>query len=475
MKRAALYVRQSLDVKEGIDRQIDKCKSLVKLREWDIVEIFEDNDVSASKPRGPGTAWARMLEAASNDEFDVLVAVNLDRLIRNQKDLLTLIELNKGITTIEQDIDLTTPAGKMTATVLTAMAEFEVKRKAERLIRANDFRAKHGIPTSGRRVYGWEKDRITLIESEAKIVREMTQAVISGKSIHSIVRDLNSRKIPTVTGKTWSSIQVKRVLLRERNAGQLVRYGVVQEKSTIKPIVSQKDYELVVALLQKPGRGETKGPKPEINWLGGLMTCGVCGNPMWAKNVTAKGVRKRNYMCSTRVTRAHNDEKRHVTIDAILAESKMELFLYGQFSAEAGTNKKPSFKSEKHKKHIENVQRKLTEAQAKRIKVQELAVLAGADLDWVSHELQNLGREIESLAAERADLLVQNTSGDEIAKLIAKQKHDTSETAEAWLEYWNSVPIEVRRKAIQERYTIEVLKGGKGPKRLKIETKLLGI
>ncbi len=98
--RAAIYVRQSRDVREGIARQLEKCKRLVEATEWELVRIFEDNDVSATKPRGPKTAWAEMLRAFDNGEFSVLVSVNLDRLLRAQRDLSVLIDRGILIRTV---------------------------------------------------------------------------------------------------------------------------------------------------------------------------------------------------------------------------------------------------------------------------------------------------------------------------------------------------------------------------------------
>lgn len=105
--------------------------------------------MSATKPRGPKTAWAEMLRAFDNGEFNVLVSVNLDRLLRAQRDLSVLIERGILIRAVEGEIDLTSAFGEFQATVATPMAAFEVRRKAERQIRANDFRAQRGLPAAG--------------------------------------------------------------------------------------------------------------------------------------------------------------------------------------------------------------------------------------------------------------------------------------------------------------------------------------
>ncbi|HEU0205776.1 MAG TPA: recombinase family protein, partial [Pseudolysinimonas sp.] len=75
MTTAAIYLRQSEDVSEGISRQRDRCTALVEARGWTLGLEYADNDTSASKSRGPGTAWARMMTAARAGRIDVVVAV----------------------------------------------------------------------------------------------------------------------------------------------------------------------------------------------------------------------------------------------------------------------------------------------------------------------------------------------------------------------------------------------------------------
>src|SRR5699024_11178624 len=63
--RVAAYMRISQDrTGDGwaIDTQRRKIGDLAKLRGWRVVAEYEDSSVSASKPRGAGTDWARMLK-----------------------------------------------------------------------------------------------------------------------------------------------------------------------------------------------------------------------------------------------------------------------------------------------------------------------------------------------------------------------------------------------------------------------------
>ena len=47
----------------------------------------------------------------------------------------------------------------------------------------------------------------------------MAEAVVSGVSLRAIVRDLNARKVPTSTGRTWKLEQVREPICRRASPG----------------------------------------------------------------------------------------------------------------------------------------------------------------------------------------------------------------------------------------------------------------
>src|SRR3954452_8583363 len=95
--RAFVYLRQSLDrtgLGAAVDRQREDCLKLCAERGWEVVEMYVDNDVSASS-RKPRPAYLRMLAAIEKGSADVLVAWHVDRLTRKLTDLEHLIELSQ--------------------------------------------------------------------------------------------------------------------------------------------------------------------------------------------------------------------------------------------------------------------------------------------------------------------------------------------------------------------------------------------
>jgi DNA invertase Pin-like site-specific DNA recombinase len=100
--------------------------------------------MDSGRVRGPGCQWSKdrrpaldeLLKDARRRKFDVLVCWRLDRLGRNLRHLVTLIEelqsLGIAFVSLGEGIDCTTPAGKLQLHILAALAEFERARIQER-------------------------------------------------------------------------------------------------------------------------------------------------------------------------------------------------------------------------------------------------------------------------------------------------------------------------------------------------------
>jgi DNA invertase Pin-like site-specific DNA recombinase len=139
--RAALYGRVSTFDQEP-ENQLAELRRYVKARGWTSTE-YVDRGVSGAKDRRP--ALDRLLIDARRRRFDVVVVWRLDRLGRNLRHLITLLEelqaLGIAFVSLNEGIDATTPAGKLQMHILGAIAEFERARIAER-VKAGLQRAK---------------------------------------------------------------------------------------------------------------------------------------------------------------------------------------------------------------------------------------------------------------------------------------------------------------------------------------------
>jgi DNA invertase Pin-like site-specific DNA recombinase len=107
----------------------------VEARRWTATE-YVDHGVSGAREKRP--ALDRLTADAKRRRFDVLVCWRLDRLGRNLRHLVTLIEDLQGVgvsfVSLGEGIDCTTPAGKLQLHILAALAEFERERIRERVL-----------------------------------------------------------------------------------------------------------------------------------------------------------------------------------------------------------------------------------------------------------------------------------------------------------------------------------------------------
>ena len=127
-KRAALYVRVSTD-SQTVENQIHELRQVAERRGWSVVEVYKDAGISGAKGRDQRPGLDTMLKDAGRRKFDVVMAWAIDRLGRSLIDLLGTIQhleaCGVDLYLDQQNIDTTTPTGKLLFAVTGAFAEFE--------------------------------------------------------------------------------------------------------------------------------------------------------------------------------------------------------------------------------------------------------------------------------------------------------------------------------------------------------------
>jgi DNA invertase Pin-like site-specific DNA recombinase len=96
-------------------------------RGFQIVEEYRDEGISGAKDSRP--ALDRLMKDARARMFDVVIVARFDRFARSVSHLLRALEefghLGIDFVSLSESIDTSTPVGKMTFTVLGAVAELE--------------------------------------------------------------------------------------------------------------------------------------------------------------------------------------------------------------------------------------------------------------------------------------------------------------------------------------------------------------
>ncbi len=131
---AALYARVST-IDQTCENQLLELRRYCQARGWHVAREFLDTGISGAKERRP--ALDELLALARRRRVDVVVCWRLDRLGRNLRHLVMLLEelrdLGVGFVSLGEGIDLGTPAGRLQLHILAALAEFERSRIQERV------------------------------------------------------------------------------------------------------------------------------------------------------------------------------------------------------------------------------------------------------------------------------------------------------------------------------------------------------
>jgi DNA invertase Pin-like site-specific DNA recombinase len=133
--RAAIYARVSTS-NNGQDPRVQtrELGEFCERRSWTLVE-YVDIGISGTKEKRP--ALDRLMADAHKRKFDVVVVWRFDRFARSVSHLLRALETFQALgiefVSLSEQMDTSTPTGKMVFTVLGAVAELERSLIVERV------------------------------------------------------------------------------------------------------------------------------------------------------------------------------------------------------------------------------------------------------------------------------------------------------------------------------------------------------
>jgi DNA invertase Pin-like site-specific DNA recombinase len=134
--RTAIYARVSTSNNgQSPEMQIRELREYCNRRGWKISHEFVDVGISGTKESRP--QLDKLIAAAHLRRFDAVVCWRFDRFARSVSHLLRALETFKALgiefVSLSEQVDTSTPTGKMVFTVLGAVAELERNLIAERV------------------------------------------------------------------------------------------------------------------------------------------------------------------------------------------------------------------------------------------------------------------------------------------------------------------------------------------------------
>jgi DNA invertase Pin-like site-specific DNA recombinase len=133
--KIAIYARVSTKNGQDPEMQLRELREYIRNRRWKIAGEYVDRGISGASDSRP--ALNRLMADANRRRFDVVVVWKFDRFARSVSHLLRALETFRALgiefVSLSENIDTSTPTGKMIFTVLASVAELERSLIGERV------------------------------------------------------------------------------------------------------------------------------------------------------------------------------------------------------------------------------------------------------------------------------------------------------------------------------------------------------
>ena len=344
--KAAIYCRLSKEDEDkiGESESIQNQKSMLiqyaMEKGFELYQIYSDEDYSGIDRNRP--AFNSMLQAASEHQFDVVLAKTQSRFTRDMELVEKylhgkFIEWGIRFIAVVDHVDTNDTANKKSRQINGLINEWYLEDLSTNVRSVLDHKRKEGLFIGSFARYGYCKDpnakgKLIIDPEAAEVVRRIFSMALNGIGAHKIARILNDEKIPSPTAykqlhgihyrsalkntnaALWSSPTVYQILHDQLYIGNMVqgKHKKISYKSektiwlpksqwivvenTHEAIIEREMFETVQRMMQERTRSGEKGT---IHPLAKKVVCGCCGSCMeqTGRQPRADGTQRRYVRC----------------------------------------------------------------------------------------------------------------------------------------------------------------------------------
>ena len=212
----------------SFDLQVKYYTELIRQNDdYNFVGVFADHGKTGTSIHYR-TEFQNMIELAKLGSVDLIITKSISRFARNTIDCLSTISVLKEYGTEvwfeNENISSMDPKIEFVISVIAGIAQEESRSNSENVKWSLKKRHSNGtLPPSTSKLLGYSKDnngQIVINKKEAKIVKNIFNMYISGKSLNSIAQHLNTIGLRTKTGKVkYYEYSISRILDNEKYTG----------------------------------------------------------------------------------------------------------------------------------------------------------------------------------------------------------------------------------------------------------------
>ena len=254
MIRIAGYVRVSSREQAvfgySLDEQQRKISEYVEVyyeKGESVYTLYREEGESAKTLKRPKII--EIMHLIENNQLDVLIINNLDRLTRNVVDMQVLLELFEAhsieLISLKEKIDTKSAQGRFFLSMIALIAQWEKDTIADRAMRGKYESARQGNYSKGTVPFGYEMNRekgkkLVIKEEDAAIIRRIFNSIASGTHTPYMIGKELRNEYPE--GNKWYEQSILDVLQNKIYYGTFKMNGVIVENHT-PPIIDKSTWE----------------------------------------------------------------------------------------------------------------------------------------------------------------------------------------------------------------------------------------
>ena len=444
--RVAAYCRVSSDSSDQLHSyaaQIRYYTDMIQNHDgWELVDVYADEGITGTR-MDKREDLNRLLSDCRKGKIDKVLVKSISRFARNTRDCLAslreLSRLGVSVQFEKENIDTGTLTTELMVSVSGSLAQQESVSISQNQRMSYQRRMERGEFITCKAPFGYrliDGKRLEVISDEAKLVRWMFNAYLSGHSLEWIAEQMTKTGVSTTDGKPyWQCTTVLYTLTNEKYMGdslcqktfttafpftQRQNHGEADQyyiENTHPAIITKGTFEKVQELLRQKSNRQ-KIPR-QIYPLSRKVYCGQCGTP-FARRVGKSGL-------VVWVCRKHDKGASKCTMGRIPESALYAAFvgMYNKLKQNAGIVLLPALKQmEELRDALQRddpamlaVNRAIAQASEQSHRVSQLQAAGLLDADACAAKFNEINARLTQLRAERRRLLKNEDINDAIDAL----------------------------------------------------------
>ena len=430
--RCGVYVRVSTDDQRdngySIDSQLRMIKEYCENKDYDIVDVYNDAGHSGKDLMRP--EMQRLLKDIKSHKIEVIVAIKVDRLTRNNYDGFWFLnyceEHDVKIELILEPYDVSTANGEMIFGMNLVFGQRERKEIGARTKRAMEEMALEKLHPA-KAPYGYirnvETGHLEVEPIEAQVIKQIFELCKQGTSSRGIATVMKDNNSYLKIGK-WTSDRVYKILTNSIYIG-IFEYGkycrkpqdILRVENYCEPIIDIETWNITRKVLE---RNKHSNYGEHIHLFTGIVRCPTCGKILSSTNsFKYSGTPKekvyyhltcKNPNCKSKGLHYSSDKIEQKLVRVL---NELTRYMYDMDSEIIVCNSTKT-------KDIKNIERAIEKLKMQEKKLVDLYLSSTLNVETINHKNDVIKKEIENLNNKKQQIDPNNDFKEYTIELLKK-------------------------------------------------------